>query len=132
MIFHPRERVALFIDGANLFSMTNALQIDIDYKRLLALFRRHGHLVRALYYTLRFDDQAYSSVRPLIDWLGYNGYTLVTKPAKEFTDAAGCRRHKGTMDVELAVDALALSANLDHVVLWSGDSTPAKLHIFWS
>ena len=121
MNFYPTERVALFIDGANLYATAKALTFDIDYKRLLALFRSKGQLVRALYYTALAEDQEYSSIRPLIDWLDYNGYTMVTKPTKEFVDAAGRRKIKGNMDIELAVDAMELSEYLDHVVLFSGD-----------
>ena len=121
MHFYPHERIALFIDGANLYSAAKALQFDIDYKRLLALFRQKGQLVRALYYTALAEDQEYSSIRPLIDWLDYNGYTMVTKPTKEFTDSTGRRKLKGNMDIELAVDALCLAESLDHIVLFSGD-----------
>ncbi|MDX2307298.1 MAG: NYN domain-containing protein [Hyphomicrobium sp.] len=121
MHFYPNERVALFIDGANLYATSKSLGFDIDYKRLLAHFRQKCHLVRALYYTALAEDQEYSSIRPLIDWLDYNGYTMVTKPTKEFTDATGRRKIKGNMDIELAVDAMRLSDNLDHIVLFSGD-----------
>jgi uncharacterized LabA/DUF88 family protein len=121
MHFYPNERVALFIDGANLYATAKALGFDIDYKRLLALFGAKGQLVRALYYTALVEDQEYSSIRPLIDWLDYNGYTMVTKPTKEFTDATGRRKIKGNMDIELAVDAMELADHLDHIVLFSGD-----------
>ena len=121
MHFYPNERTALFIDGANLYATAKALQFDIDYKRLLTVFRQKGHLVRALYYTALVEDQEYSSIRPLVDWLDYNGYTMVTKPTKEFTDSMGRRKIKGNMDIELAVDAMRLSENLDHIVLFSGD-----------
>jgi uncharacterized LabA/DUF88 family protein len=121
MNFYPTERVALFIDGANLYATAKALGFDIDYKRLLSLFRTKGLLLRALYYTALAEDQEYSSIRPLIDWLDYNGYTMVTKPTKEFTDASGRRKINGNMDIELAVDAMELSEHLDHVVLFSGD-----------
>lgn len=121
MHFYPSERIALFIDGANLYSAAKALQFDIDYKRLLALFRQKGQLVRALYYTALAEDQEYSSIRPLIDWLDYNGYTMVTKPTKEYTDSMGRRKLKGNMDIELTVDAMRLAESLDHIVLFSGD-----------
>lgn len=121
MFFYPNERVALFIDGANLYATSKALGFDIDYKRLLAHFRQKGHLVRALYYTALAEDQEYSSIRPLIDWLDYNGFTMVTKPTKEFTDATGRRKVKGNMDIELTVDAMRLAEHLDHIVLFSGD-----------
>jgi uncharacterized LabA/DUF88 family protein len=116
-----RRASALFIDGANLYATAKSLGFDIDYKRLLALFRQKGQLVRALYYTALAEDQEYSSIRPLIDWLDYNGFTMVTKPTKEFTDASGRRKVKGNMDIELTVDAMRLAENLDHIVLFSGD-----------
>jgi uncharacterized LabA/DUF88 family protein len=121
MHFYKTERIALFIDGANLYATAKALGFDIDYKRLLTLFGAKGQLVRALYYTALAEDQEYSSIRPLIDWLDYNGYTMVTKPTKEFTDASGRRKIKGNMDIELAVDAMELAEHLDHIVLFSGD-----------
>lgn len=121
MIFSPNERMALFIDGANLYATSKSLGFDIDYKRLLTWFRQRGQLVRALYYTALAEDQEYSSIRPLIDWLDYNGYTMVTKPTKEFTDSMGRRKVKGNMDIELTVDAMRLSEHLDHIILFSGD-----------
>jgi uncharacterized LabA/DUF88 family protein len=121
MHFYPSERLALFIDGANLYATAKSLGFDIDYKRLLSFFRQKGHLVRALYYTALAEDQEYSSIRPLIDWLDYNGFTMVTKPTKEFTDASGRRKVKGNMDIELTVDAMRMANSLDHIVLFSGD-----------
>lgn len=121
MHFYPTERIALFIDGANLYATSKSLGFDIDYKRLLKLFGSKGQLVRALYYTALIEDQEYSSIRPLIDWLDYNGYTMVTKPTKEFTDASGRRKIKGNMDIELTVDAMEMAEHLDHIVLFSGD-----------
>lgn len=121
MTFYPNERVALFIDGANLFSAARSLGFDIDYRRLLAEFGKRGRLLRAYYYTALLEGEEYSPIRPLIDWLDYNGYTVITKPAKEFTDAQGRRRIKGGMDIELACDMLDLSPRIDHAVLFSGD-----------
>jgi uncharacterized LabA/DUF88 family protein len=121
MYFDKREKIALFIDGANLYATAKALGFDIDYKKLLAYYRERGFLMRALYYTALAEDQEYSSIRPLVDWLDYNGYTMVTKPTKEYTDSFGRRKVKGNMDIELTVDAMRLSASLDHVVLFTGD-----------
>lgn len=121
MAIDPREKIALFIDGANLYAASKAIGIDIDYRRLLAEFQSRAYLLRAYYYTALVEDQEYSSIRPLIDWLDYNGYTVVTKPAKEFTDATGRRKVKGNMDIELTVDALEMSGFYDHMVLFSGD-----------
>src|SRR6202142_1946211 len=117
----PPPKIALFIDGANLYATARMLGFDIDFKRLLHEFQSRGELVRAFYYTAIFEDQEFSTLRPLLDWLDYNGFTVVTKPAKEFTDASGRRKVKGNMDIELAVDAMRLAQSLDHVVLFSGD-----------
>jgi uncharacterized LabA/DUF88 family protein len=121
MHFLERERTAVFIDGANLYAATKALGFDIDFKRLLLWLRQRARLVQALYYTALIEDQEFTSLRPLIDWLEYNGFTTVTKTAKEFTDASGRRKIKGNMDVEIAVDVMRLAPRLDHIVLFSGD-----------
>ena len=114
-------KIALFIDGANLYATAKTLGFDIDYKKLLREFQSRGSLVRAFYYTAVIEDQEYSSIRPLIDWLDYNGYTVVTKATKEFIDQTGRRKIKGNMDIELAVDAMELASHLDEIVLFSGD-----------
>lgn len=115
------ERIALFIDGANLYATAKSVGFDIDYRRLLKEYQSHGRLIRAFYYTALVEDQEYSSIRPLIDWLDYNGFAVVTKPAKEFVDALGRRKIKGNMDIELAIDAMEMADNIDHMVLFSGD-----------
>jgi len=127
MLFYPQERIGLFIDGSNLYAAAKALSFDIDYKRLLELFAAKGQLIRAFYYTALIEDQEYSPIRPLIDWLDYNGYTMVTKPTKEFTDAFGQRKIKGNMDIELAIDVMEMAEHLDHVVLFSGDGDFRRL-----
>jgi uncharacterized LabA/DUF88 family protein len=113
--------IALFIDGANLYSTARTLGFDIDYRRLLKEFQSRGAVLRAFYYTAVIEDQEYSSVRPLIDWLDYNGFTVVKKATKEFIDASGRRKVKGSMDIELAVDAMELAEHIDQMVLFSGD-----------
>src|SRR5436189_3938059 len=121
MIFYPQERIAIFIDGANLYSAARGLGFDIDYKRLLDLFRTKGRLIRAFYYTALVENVEYSPIRPLVDWLDYNGYSLVTKSAREYTDAQGRKRWRGDMDVEIAVDMMEMAGHADHLVLFSGD-----------
>jgi uncharacterized LabA/DUF88 family protein len=121
MTVSSANRTAVFIDGANLYSTAKALGFDIDYKRLLKEFQSHGTLVRAFYYTAVIEDQEFSAVRPLLDWLDYNGFTVVTKPTKEFIDANGHRKVKGNMDIELAVNAMELAEHVDQIVLFSGD-----------
>ena len=115
------SKIALFIDGANTYAAAKTLGFDIDYKRLLKEFQARGILLRAFYYTAIIEDQEFSSLRPLIDWLDYNGFTVVTKPSKEFIDASGRRKVKGNMDIELTVDAMELAGHVDQIVLFSGD-----------
>ncbi|MCR9139087.1 MAG: NYN domain-containing protein [Alphaproteobacteria bacterium] len=126
-MFDPREKISLFIDGANLFATSKNLGFDIDYRKLLTYFQSRGYLLRAYYYTALVEDQEYSSIRPLIDWLDYNGYRVVTKPAREYTDSSGRRKIKGNMDIELAVDAMEQADTTDHLVIFSGDGDFASL-----
>ncbi len=120
-MFYRDERVALFIDGSNLYAAAKALGFGIDYKLLRSEFMRRGKMVRAFYYTALLENEEYSPIRPLVDWLDYNGFTLVTKPAKEFIDSSGRRKIKGNMDMELAVDAMEMADHVEHMVLFSGD-----------
>lgn len=121
------ERVAIFIDGSNLYAAARTLGFDIDYKRLLEFFAKNCRLIRAFYYTALVENEEYSPIRPLVDWLDYNGYSMVTKPTKEYTDSQGRRKIKGNMDIELAVDVMEMAANLDHVILFSGDGDFRRL-----
>ena len=120
-MFYKDERLALFIDGSNLYAAAKSLGFDIDYKLLRQEFLRRGRLLRAMYYTALLENDEYSPIRPLVDWLNYNGFTMVTKPAKEYTDSMGRRKVKGNMDIELAVDAMELAPHVDHIVIFSGD-----------
>ena len=121
------ERVGLFVDGANLYHTSRALGFEIDFAQLLDYFRGGTYLVRAFYYTALIETEDYSPLRPLTDWLAYNGWQVVTKPAKQQTDPTGRLRLKGNMDVELAVDMLEMAVHLDHVVLFSGDGDFRRL-----
>jgi uncharacterized LabA/DUF88 family protein len=121
MRLYPTDRLALFIDGANLYSATKALNADLDFKKMVDAFREKAVLVRAYYYTAVTEGEEFSPIRPLIDWLGYNGFSMVTKPVKRFTDAQGHSRTKGNMDIEIAVDMLELAPRIDHAILFSGD-----------
>ena len=127
MTIYPQERIALFVDGSNLYAAARALGFDIDYRRLLEVFTEKGKLLRAFYYTALIEDQEYSPIRPLVDWLDYNGYTMVTKPTKEFTDDTGRRKLKGNMDIELAIDVMEMAEHLDHAIIFSGDGDFRRL-----
>ena len=127
MTFYSTDRTALFIDGANLYSAARGLNVDLDFSRLLETFRNQAVLVRAYYYTAVVEGEEFSPIRPLVDWLGYNGFSLVTKPVKRFTDPQGHTRTKGNMDVEIAVDMLEMAPHLDHMVLFSGDGDFRRL-----
>ena len=121
------EKTVVFIDGANLYATARGLDFDIDYKKLLAMFRDRSNLLRAYYYTVLIEDQEYSPLRPLVDWLDYNGYTLTTKPARDFTDSPGNRRIRNSINIDLAVDMLEIAERVDHIVLFSGDGGYRKL-----
>ena len=127
MTFYPTDRLALFIDGANLYSAAKNLGFDIDYRKLLKAFQKRGYLLRAYYYTALIEDQEYSSIRPLIDWLDYNGFSVVTKPARDHPDATGRRKPRASMEIDMAVDMMELGDSLDHAVLFSGDGDFRRL-----
>lgn len=127
MTDHPDDRIALFIDGANLYSAARALNCDLDFKKLSQRFTGEGRLIRAYYYTAVIEGEEFSPIRPLVDWLDYNGFTVVTKPVKRYVDAQGHSRTKGNMDIEIAVDMLELAPRLDHAVLFSGDGDFRRL-----
>jgi uncharacterized LabA/DUF88 family protein len=122
MAFYATDRIALFIDGANLYLAAKGLNIDLDFKKLLEEFQKRGVLIRAYYYTAVVENEDYSPIRPLVDWLDYNGFTVVTKAAKEYTDVNGRKRHRGDMDVDLTVDMMQMAGHADHLVLFSGNS----------
>jgi uncharacterized LabA/DUF88 family protein len=124
---HAAERLGVFIDGPALYSTARTLGFDVDYRKLLDIFRTQGRLIRAYYYTALIDDAEFTPIRPLVDWLNYNGYTIVTKPAKEFTDHIGRRKIKGNMDIELAIDVMEMAPALDHMMLFSGDGDFRRL-----
>lgn len=117
--FHQTERLALFIEGPALYAAARSIGLDIDYRRLLGFFRQRSYLVRTLYYTPVSENEEFVTVRPLIDWLEYNGFYVVTKPVKVYVDVAGRRKTKGSLHVDMAVHALQLAENLDHLILAS-------------
>ena len=125
--FYAEEKTAIFMDGSNLYSAARSLEFDIDYKLLLEWMASNGRLVRAFYYTALVEDQEYCPLRPLVDWLDYNGYSMVTKPTKEFTDSQGRKKIKGNMDIELAIDMMEISDSVDHILLFSGDGDFRRL-----
>jgi uncharacterized LabA/DUF88 family protein len=118
---HLANKIAIFIDGPNLYATSKTLGFEVDFRRLLSEFGGRGKLFRSFYYTAVVEDQEYSSVRPLVDWLSYNGYTVVKKPTKEFVDPSGRRKLKANMNVELSVNAMELAAHVDEMILFSGD-----------
>jgi len=126
-LFYEDEKLAVFIDGSNLYAAARTLNFDIDYRKLLAWAGERGRLIRAFYYTALVEDQDYTPIRPLVDWLDYNGFTMVTKPAKEFTDSQGRRKIKGNIDIELAIDMMEIAERVDHVILFSGDGDFRKV-----
>lgn len=119
--FNVRERVAVFIDGAHTYGSAKSLDFEMDFARVLEYFKTEYRLARAFYYTAIREDEEFNSIRPLIDWLAYNGYRVVTKPFKEFTDPVGRKKVKANLDVEMTVDMMEMAASVDHIVLLTGD-----------
>lgn len=122
MLIHNQERTSLFIDGSSLYSASRGLNFDVDYRKMLEFFKKRCNLLRAHYYAAILDTEEYSPIKPLTDWLSYNGYFLVTKTAREYTDQNGRRRVKGNMDIEIAVDMMESAPRIDHAILFTGDS----------
>ncbi len=112
-------KIAAFIDGPNFYASSKALVIDIDYLKVLKFLGSKGDLVRAYYYTSLTEDTV---LHPLIDWLDYNGYTVITKTAREYVDRDGNSKVKGNMGIEIAADMIEMADRVDHIVLFSGDA----------
>jgi uncharacterized LabA/DUF88 family protein len=127
MAFYKDERLTLFIDGASLYQAARAVGLEIDFRKLLKEFQARGRLLRASYYTTIVESDEYSPIRPLIDWLAYNGFNVIRKPAREFVDRDGRKRNRGNMDVEIAVDMLDAAGWSDHIVLFSGNGDFRRL-----
>ena len=121
MAFYKDEKLALFIDGTSLYSAARGLNLEIDFRKLIQEFRKRGRLLRANYYTTILETEDHNPIRPLVDWLSYNGFNTIVKNAREYTDREGRRRVRGSMDLEIATDMLELAPHLDHLVLFSGN-----------
>ena len=119
--FYKNEKVAVLIDGAYLYALSRNLDFDIDYNRLLKWIGMRGQLLRASYYTVIQEDQEYSPIRPLVDWLDYNGFKVITKTSKE-DNTLHIRKKRPDIHVELSVDAMAIAKDVDHILLCAGDS----------
>lgn len=117
-----KEKTALFIDGSNLHVTARTLGFEIDYQKLLKYFQKETHIIRAYYYTALLEGHDFSPLKPLVDWLDYNGYHMTTKSAHEYMDPQGKIRIKGTINVELAVDAMELADKIEHAILFTGEN----------
>ena len=123
MAFGREKRIAaLFVDGSNLYSTSKALGWDVDFKKLIDFYKNKYELLRAYYYTA-VPAEGDSTLRPLVDYLDYNGWNFVQKPTKNFTNSEGLKKIKGNMDIEIAVDILKLvfKSRIDEIILFSGD-----------
>jgi len=121
-MFYKDERLAVLIDGANLYAASRLLGFEVDFKLLRQEFCRRGRLVRIGYYNSVTEGDEFTPLRPLIDWLDYNGFRVVTRPTREVADPGGRRRVKGNLEIHIAVDALEMAGRVDHVVLFAGDA----------
>lgn len=117
----------MLIDGPSIYQICRSLDVEIDYQALRSIFADAGYLVQARYYTTILNDQLYSPLRPLIDWLSYNGFIVVTRTMKAGQDSEQCRRLDHGIVVALAVDAIEISSRLDHVILFTGNGDFLRL-----
>lgn len=122
MHFFPQERILLLINGPSLHGTARALDLDIDFKKLLGIFRERARVIRAIYYAVIPEGEEFVAVRRLTDWLNYNGYTIVNKSRGETLDSTGRRRVNGRVDLEIAVDAMRMADSIDHFVLFACDA----------
>lgn len=120
-MFYKDERLAVLIDGANLYAASRLLGFEVDFKLLRQEFSRRGKLVRIGYYNSVTEGDDFTPLRPLLDWLDYNGFRVVTRPTREVVEASGRRRVKGNLEVHIAVDAMEIADRVDHMVLFAGD-----------
>ncbi|WP_188129507.1 NYN domain-containing protein [Rhizobium sp. RU20A] len=126
-MFDNREKVIVFIDGAHFYFVAKSLDFEIDFQKVLAYFKSEAYLVRANYYTAIAEDQEFIGLRPLVDWLDYNGYRVVTKAYKDLTDPSGKKRVRSSMEMELACDLFEQIDTADHLIIIAGDSDLARL-----
>lgn len=110
-----RGRVAVFIDGNNLFHAARFHNIDIDYNKLLRVLLGDGRLLRAFFYT--GVDVGAERQQGFLLWMRRNGFRVIQKELKTFYDGT----RKANLDVEIAVDMLSLAGRYDTAVLVSGD-----------
>ena len=110
-----RGRIAIFIDGNNLFHAARTIGMEIDYAKLLKLLCQGGSLLRAFFYT-GVDENA-AKQQGFLLWMRRNGYRVVQKELKIFPDGT----KKANLDVEIAVDMLSLSGKYETAILVSGD-----------
>lgn len=118
----PNERVILFVDGREFSACQRALGFNVDFKLLLSVYRARARLIRAMYYTTMVVQDE-DSLRPLVDWLEYNGFRLFTKSLHEKVDREGRPYVRGNTRAEMAVDAVDMADHADHFVFFANDAS---------
>lgn len=114
-VLENRGRVAIFIDGSNLFYAALQLGIEIDYTKLLCRLTGGSRLLRAFFYT--GVDRTNEKQQGFLLWMRRNGYRVIAKDLVQLPDGS----KKANLDVEIAVDMMALVSSYDTAVLVSGD-----------
>lgn len=115
------EPTAVLIDGYNTLSTTKLLKFDIDFRKLLNLFQNKTRLVKIYYFaSLRDNPADHDPMIPVIQWMMYNGYNVISKKMNEFMNIDNIQS-KGNMDVEISVTVLEMVKSVDHIVLFTGD-----------
>ena len=114
-VLENRGRVAIFVDGSNLFYAALQLNIEIDYTKLLARLTGGSRLLRSFFYT--GVDRNNEKQQGFLLWMRRNGYRVIAKDLVQLPDGS----KKANLDVEIAVDMMALVGSYDTAVLVSGD-----------
>jgi uncharacterized LabA/DUF88 family protein len=114
-VLENRGRVAIFVDGSNLFYAALQLNIEIDYTKLLARLTGGSRLLRSFFYT--GVDRTNEKQQGFLLWMRRNGYRVIAKDLIQLPDGS----KKANLDVEIAVDMMALVGSYDTAVLVSGD-----------
>lgn len=117
----------VLIDGSNLYESARALSMKVDYKRLLDLLNEDGALLRAYYFTALPDRSIENWIHKQVDWMMNNGYSVISKPMKEYVDASGRKKQKGNIDMEIAVCAMTQAQLATEIWIFSGDGDFAVL-----
>jgi uncharacterized LabA/DUF88 family protein len=115
------KRIGIFIDGSNLYWSAKVLGFRVDFTKILKFYKDQGEVTHAFYFTALPPKDVQSELRRMIDFIDYNGWTVIQKETKQYLNADGASKLKGNMDVEIAVHVGEVAPFITDLVLFSGD-----------